>query len=319
VKYYYVLRKLGISLFTLLIASMVVFVGVRALPGDTALAMSSETSDPHVLAVIRQEYGLDKPIPVQYGLWIWHVIQGDLGKSAQTGLSVSSALAQRLPVTLELAGLSLLIALLIGLPLGVLAAVRRGTVLDYFSTTGALVGLSVPHFWLGILAILWFAVDLGWLPASGYVPFSQSPSGNLARMIMPATILGIGVAAVVMRQMRSAMMESLGADYIRTGRSKGLSESWIVGIHALRNSLTTVVTVIGLQLGALISGVVITEQIFVIPGLGKLTLDSVFTRDYAGLQGVVLLTAAGYIVVNLLVDLSYSWLNPRIRLGGGAA
>lgn len=316
---WYALRKLGISLLTLVIASMVVFVGVRALPGDTAQAMSAETSDPKVLAAIRLEYGLDKPVPVQYVEWIGHALRGDLGRSAQTGLSVSAVLGQRIPVTLELAALSLLIALLVGLPLGIMAAVRQNSFMDHVSTTGSLLGLSVPHFWLGILFILAFAVNLNWLPASGFVPFSESPSGNLARMVMPATVLGIGLAAVVMRQMRSAMLESLGADYIRTARAKGVSERSVVGLHALRNSLTTVVTVVGLQLGALISGVVITEQIFVIRGLGKLTLDSVFSRDYAGLQGVVLLTATGYIVVNLLVDLSYSLLNPRVRATGGAA
>lgn len=314
----YALRKLGISLFTLLIASMVVFAGARALPGDTALAMAGETADPQVLEAIRQEYGLDEPLPVQYANWIGHALRGDLGESAQTGLSVSAVLAERLPVTLQLAGMSLLIALLIGLPLGILAAVRRGTAVDHMSTTGALMGMSVPNFWLGILFILWFAVGLGWLPASGYVPFTESPIDNLSRMIMPATVLATGIAAVIMRQMRAAMLQSLGADYIRTARAKGLSEKRVIGLHALRNSLTTVVTVVGLELGALISGVVITEQIFVIPGLGKLTLDSVFTRDYAGLQGVVLLTATAYILVNFLVDLSYSWLNPRTRQQGSA-
>jgi len=314
----YMLRRLGISLVTLILSSMVIFVAVRLLPGDTAQVMAGESADPGVVEAIRSEYGLDQPWPVQYLSWISHAIRGDLGVSAQTGLSVSAVLADRIPITMELALLSLLISLIIGLPLGLIAAVHRGTTRDYLTTTGSLLGLSVPHFWLGILFILVFAVNLGWLPASGYVPFVQSPGQNLARMIMPATVLGIGLAAVVMRQMRSAMIESLGSDYIRTARAKGLAERAVVGIHALRNSLTTVVTVVGLQLGALISGVVITEQIFVIPGLGKMTLDSVFSRDYSGLQGVVLLTATAYIVVNFLVDMAYSLLNPRIRVAGSA-
>jgi peptide/nickel transport system permease protein len=314
----YILHRLGTSLVTLVLSSIVIFVAVRLLPGDTAQVMAGESADPGVVEAIRAEYGLDQPWPVQYFQWITHAIRGDLGVSSQTGLSVSMQLVDRIPITLELALLSLLIALIIGLPLGLMAAVHRGTTRDYLTTTGSLLGLSVPHFWLGILFILAFAVNLGWLPASGYVPFIQSPGQNLARMIMPATVLGIGLAAVVMRQMRSAMIESLGSDYIRTARAKGLPERAVVGIHALRNSLTTVVTVVGLQLGALISGVVITEQIFVIPGLGKMTLDSVFSRDYSGLQGVVLLTATSYIVVNFLVDMAYSLLNPRIRVSGSA-
>jgi peptide/nickel transport system permease protein len=204
------------------------------------------------------------------------------------------------------------------LPLGVLAAVRRGSIMDYICSSTALLGLSVPNFWLGILFILAFAVHLHALPASGFVPLSD-PIQNLRHMIMPAFVLGLALAAVIMRQMRSAMLESLGADYVRTARAKGMTEWTVVGIHALRNSLMTVVTVVGLQLGTLISGAVITEQIFVIPGIGKLTIDSVYARDYPVLQAVVLVTATGYIVANLLTDLSYSFLNPRIRIAAGRA
>jgi peptide/nickel transport system permease protein len=315
---WYILRRIGISLLTLFIATVVVFVGVRALPGDPAVAMSAESASPRALQAIRVQYGLDKPLPVQYVNWIGHALRGDLGHSPKTGLSVAQTLVQRVPITLELTLLALLIAIAIGIPIGILAAVRRGTVADYVASTTALGGLSVPHFWLGILFILLFAVHLGWLPASGFVPLT-SPLENLQHMLMPAVVLGIGLAAVVMRQMRSAMLESLGADYVRTARAKGLSERSVVGVHALRNSLVTVVTVVGLQLGALISGAVITEQIFLIPGIGKLTIDSVFSRDYPSLQGVVLVTATGYILANLLVDLAYSVLNPRIRVGSAAA
>ncbi|MGH9068708.1 MAG: ABC transporter permease [Acidimicrobiales bacterium] len=315
---WYALRRFGASVLTLFLASVVVFAGIRALPGGPAVALSSETSSPAVLAAIRQQYGLNKPLPVQYWDWITQILQGNMGTSPKTGLPVSSVLAQRIPITFELAIFALLIALAFGLPAGVIAATRRGRASDYTITTGSLLGLSVPHFWLGILFILAFAVALGILPASGYVAFTSAPLSNLAHMVMPAVVLGIGLGAVVMRQMRSSMLESLGADYIRTARAKGLNEMKVVGVHALRNSLITVITVVGLQLGALISGVVITEEIFVIPGLGRLILESVFSRDYPTLEGVVLLTATGYIVVNLLVDLAYSVLNPRIRVAGEA-
>lgn len=316
---WYVLRKVGQAVLTLFIASVIVFLGVRALPGDPAIAMSSEGASPEVLAQIRQAYGLDKPLPVQYGDWIGHVLTGNLGTSPQTGLAVSAVLANRIPVTLELAAVALLLALLVSIPIGVLAALRRNTALDYVTTTGSMLGLSIPHFWFGILFILLFAVRLHWLPASGFVPFTTDPVANLAHIVMPAVVLAIGLGAVLVRQMRSAMIQSLGEDYIRTARAKGLTEFSVIGKHALRNSLTAVVTVTGLQLGALISGVVVTEEIFVIPGLGKLTLDSVFNRDYPTLQAVVLITSAVYIVVNLLTDLVYSALNPRIRVQGAAA
>ncbi|MEN3265844.1 ABC transporter permease [Pseudonocardia sp.] len=313
---WYVLRKVGQALLTLFIASVVVFFGVRALPGDAATAMSSEGATPEVLAQIRQQYGLDQPLPVQYADWIGHVLTGNLGTSPQTGLAVSAVLTDRIPVTLELAAVALLIALVISIPIGILAALRRNTALDYLSTTGSMLGLSVPHFWFGIMFILLFAVRLHWLPASGFVPFATDPVSNLQHIIMPATVLAIGLAAVLIRQMRSAMLQSLGEDYIRTARAKGLAQSAVIGKHALRNSLTAVVTVVGLQVGALISGVVVTEEIFVVPGIGKLTLDSVFNRDYPTLQAVVLVTASVYIVVNLLTDLVYSALNPRVRVQG---
>jgi peptide/nickel transport system permease protein len=252
---------------------------------------------------------------VQYLHWASLAVRGDLGTD-QRELSVGRTIVQRLPITLELAGLAILIGSAIGIVAGVLAAVRRGKATDYVATTVALVGLSVPHFWLGILMIIYFAVRLHWLPAGGYVAFSTNPVQNLEHMLMPAIVLGTGLSAVLMRQMRSSMLNALGADYVRTARAKGLSEWSVIAKHALRNSLITVTTVIGLQLGALISGAVITEQIFVIPGFGRLTIDAVNQRDYTLLQGVVLVAAAGYVVVNLLVDVVYSLLNPRIRVAG---
>lgn len=315
----FLLRRLGTSALVLVLASIVVFVGVRALPGDAALALAGEERDPVVLEQLREQYGLNDPLPVQYLRYVGSSVQGDLGFSTRTGLDVREIIVDRLPVTLELALLSLLVGIAIGIPAGILSALRRGTWVDNVSNAFGLLGLSIPNFWLGLVLILVVSVQLGLLPASGYVPFSEDPLGNLERMIMPAVVLGTGLSAVLMRQMRSAMLESLGADYVRTARSKGLSERQVVLVHALRNSLVTVVTVLGLQLGGLISGAVITEAIFVIPGFGKLTVDAVFTRDYPVIQGVALVVVLGYVLVNLLVDLAYSFLNPRIRVAGGAA
>ena len=315
----YLLRRVGTSVLVLLLASIVVFVGVRALPGDAAVALAGEESNPVALEQIREKYGLNDPVPVQYVRYLGNSLQGDLGFSTRTGLDVTEIILDRLPVTLELALLSLAVGLLIGIPAGILSALRRGTWIDNTSNAVGLMGLSIPNFWLGLVLILVVSVQLGLLPASGYVPFLEDPVANLERMLLPAIVLGTGLSAVLMRQMRSAMLETMSADYVRTARSKGLSEKQVVLVHALRNSLVTVVTVLGLQLGALISGAVITEQIFVIPGFGKLIVDGVFTRDYPVIQGVALVTVCGYVLVNLLVDLTYSFLNPRIRVGGGAS
>ena len=309
----FLLRKVGAALIVVVAASILVFLGVRALPGDPALALGGENRDVAVLESIRHDYGLDRPLPVQYLRWMGHVVRGDLGTD-QRKLPVGHTIVTRLPITLELSFLAILIGSVLGIVAGVIAAVRRGKPADYAATSVALVGLSVPHFWLGLLMIVLFAVRLDWLPAGGYVAFGDDPVENLRHMVMPAVVLGTGLSAVVMRQMRSAMLDSLGADYVRTARAKGLSELSVVGVHALRNSLITVMTILGLQLGALISGAVITEQIFGIAGFGRLTIDAVNQRDYALLQGVVLVVAAGYVVVNLLVDLAYSFLNPRIRI-----
>jgi peptide/nickel transport system permease protein len=311
----FILRRVGAALIVLLLASMLVFLGIRALPGDPATALGAENKDAAVMEAVRHHYGLDQPLPVQYVKWLSLAVQGDLGRD-QRELSVADTIVERLPTTLELAALSILVGMMIGIPAGIIAAVRQRKAADYAATTVALVGLSVPHFWLGLMMISLFAVDLHWLPASGYVPFTEDPIENLRHMVMPAIVLGTGLSAILMRQMRSSMLTSLGADYVRTARAKGLPERSVVMKHALRNSLITVTTIVGVQLGALISGVVITESIFVIPGFGRLTLDAVYQRDYALLQGVVLVAAAGYVFVNLTVDVLYSVLNPRIRVAG---
>jgi peptide/nickel transport system permease protein len=306
------------SLVTLFLASIVVFVGVRLLPGDPAVVMAGESADPAVIAAIRDELGLNHPIWVQYFSYIGQALHGNLGISTRDNVPVAQILLQRLPITLELAGLAILVGLLVGLTAGIVSAVKRGKVADYVATGFGLVGLSVPHFWLGLLAILFFAINLRVLPASGFVPFGEDPIDNLRRMALPALVLGTGLSAVLMRQTRAALIGQLSADYVRTARSKGVSRGREIS-HALRNSLTTVVTVLGLQLGALIGGAIITEQIFVIPGFGKLIVDAVSARNYPVLQGAVLVSVTGYVLVNLLVDVAYAYLNPRIRLSGATA
>lgn len=314
----YLLRRLVESIITLFLATVVVFLGIRALPGDPARALAGEEADPQAIAEVRAQYGLDQPLPVQYGRYLGKAVTGDLGVSARTGLPVNDTILTALPVTLELALLALFVAVFIGLATGVIAAVRRRRPAEWASNSVALLGLSVPNFWLGQMGILLFAIYLGVLPASGFVPLFDDPVENLRRMLMPAIVLGTGLSALVMRQTRSSMLDALSADYIRTARAKGLSGREVIVGHALRNSLIVVVTVVGLELGVLISGAVVTESIFVLPGFGRLTLDAVFTRDYPMIQGVVLFTATAYIVVNLLVDLLYSVIDPRIRVGGAA-
>ncbi|MDA2811423.1 ABC transporter permease [Nocardiopsis sp. RSe5-2] len=313
----YLLGRLAQAALTLLLVSAAVFAGLRAMPGDPAVLLAGEDPDPETVAQIRAELGLDRPVPVQYLVWLGRMARLDFGESVRTGLPVSDTLLTRLPVTLELALLSLLVAAVVGVLAGVAAAVRQGRPTDWAANAGALLGLSVPNFWLGLMGVLLFAVVLGWLPASGYVPPSESLTGNLAGMLMPALVLGTGLAAVVMRQTRSSMIEVLGSDYIRTARAKGLSPARVVLVHGLRNSMVTVLTILGLQLGALISGAVVTEQIFVLAGFGNLMVESVFTRDLPVVQAAVLVTAAGYVLVNLAVDVCYSLVDPRIRIQGG--
>jgi len=314
----FLLRRAFESLVALWVASVIVFVGMRALPGDPAIALSGEGRDPAVNAIIRTRYGLDEPLPVQYVRWIAQAATGNLGTSIRTQLPVTAEIIRRIPTTLELAALAGLIAVLIGIPLGILAAVKRGSPLDYIANTVGLVGLSIPTFWLGLILILVFAIGLHIVPASGFVPLIDDPLENLRRMVLPAIVLGSGLGTILLRQMRSAMINSLQSDYVRTARAKGLRERDVVLGHALRNSLVTVVTVLGLEMGALISGSVVTESIFLIPGFGRMIIEAISTRDYPLIQGVALFSAIAYIGINLVVDLLYSVLNPRIAVEAGA-
>jgi peptide/nickel transport system permease protein len=295
-----------------------VFTGVRLIPGDPARVLAGTDADEAGLEEIRQKYGLKDPIPVQYLRWISLALRGDLGESIRTRESVTRIVGLKLPITAQLAVYSLLVAVIVAVPAGVFSAVRRNSIWDYLVSGVSLCGVSIPNFWLGIMLILLLSVRLGWLPASGYVPPTQDLLGNTERMVMPAFVLGTALAAVLMRQTRNSMIEVLGADYIRTAYSKGLATPVVVFRHAIRNGLIPVITIFGLQLGALISGAVVTEQIFVVPGFGRLIVEAVFTRDYPLVQGVVLITASAYVLINLLVDLSYSLLNPRIRVKGSS-
>jgi peptide/nickel transport system permease protein len=312
----FLVRRAAISAITLLVISLIVFVGVRMIPGDPARVLAGTDADAAGIDEIREKYGLNAPVPVQYARWLALALRGDLGESIRTRQAVSRTVATKLPITIELACLSLLVAVAIAVPAGVVAAVRRNSLWDVVASGASLCGVSIPNFWLGIMLILLVSVRLGWLPASGFVPLGEDPLGNLRRMVMPALVLGAGLAAVLMRQTRNAMIEVLGADYVRTARAKGLAQPAVIVRHALRNGLIPVVTILGLQMGALMSGAVVTEQIFVLPGFGRLIVEAVFTRDYPVVQGVVLLTASSYVLINLLVDVSYTVLNPRIRIRG---
>ena len=309
----FLVRRLAQIVPTLVFVSMLIFGLQQLLPGDPAKILAGEEQDPAVVAQLRAKLHLDEPLPLRYAYWVGGVLRGDLGDSLRTQQPVTELIVQKLPVTIQLATMAFVIALVIGIPAGIAAAVGRGTWWDTAANAVALWGISTPNFWLGILMILLFSVQLGWLPASGYVSPFEDLRANLAAMIMPAFVLGNAIAGVLMRHTRSAMLQVLSADYIVTARSKGLYERVVIVKHALRNALTPVITLGALELGTLLSGAVLTEQVFSIPGFGKLIVDSVFNRDYAVVQGVVLVTASAYIVLSLLADLAYFAANPRLR------
>jgi peptide/nickel transport system permease protein len=306
-------RRLVQLLPTLFFVSVIIFSLQQLLPGDPALVMAGEERDPAVIEQIRRQYRLDRPIPIQYLYWVKGVFTGDLGESMRLKEPVMKLILQKLPVTLQLATMAMTIALLIGVSAGIVSAVKRDTWIDYAVNVLSLWGISTPNFWLGIMLIFLFAVTLGWLPASGYVSPWEDWRQSLATTIMPAFVLGNAIAGVIMRHTRSAMLQALQSDYVRTARAKGLEERSVVLKHAMRNALTPVITLGALEFGTLLSGAVLTEQIFTIPGFGKLIVDAVFNRDYAVVQGVVLVTATTYIILNLLADVGYILVNPRLR------
>jgi peptide/nickel transport system permease protein len=309
----FIFRRLFSAIPTLILVSLFVFTLQKLLPGDPVLAMAGEERDPAVMEYLRDKYRLNDPVPLQYIHWVGNVLQGDFGTSLRTEQPVTTLLASKLPVTIELAVLALIIALLIGIPTGVISAVRKGTAVDYGANVVALSGISIPHFWLGILLIMIFAVKLQWLPASGFVPLAEDIGQNLKTLVLPAFVLGAGLSGVLMRHTRSAMLEVLRADYVRTARAKGLFPRTVILKHALRNALMPIVTLATLLFGELLGGAVLTEQVFSIPGFGKMIVDAVFNRDYAVVQGVVLCVAIGFLLLNLLADVLYRMINPRLR------
>ncbi|CUH40226.1 Dipeptide transport system permease protein DppB [Jannaschia seosinensis] len=309
----FILRRLLIAIPTIILISVFVFALQKLLPGDPVLAMAGEERDPATIEYLREKYRLNDPIPVQYLTWVGNALTGDLGISLRTNQPVLELIGEKLPVTIQLATMAMIFALAIGIPAGILSAVRKGTVTDYVANVVALSGLSIPNFWLGIMLILLVSVKWQLLPASGYVPFDEDPVRSIKVMIMPAFVLGTALAATLMRHTRSAMLTVLTSDYVRTARAKGLSERRVILKHAFRNALTPIVTLSALLFGELIAGAVLTEQIFTVPGFGKLVVDAVFNRDYAVVQGIVLVTAVGFIAMNLLADVAYVLLNPRLR------
>jgi len=307
-------RRLLATIPLLFLVSLVVFALVHALPGDPAVLFLGEEADPETLARFRVRLGLDRPLVAQYAAWLGRALRGDLGRSLRTNQPVAEAILERLPVTLELLVAALSVSLAIAIPMGIVSAVKRNSGVDLVSTVFALVGFAMPGFWLGIILIYVFALLLRWLPPSGWVPLPASVPQNLLSLVLPAFTLGTALAALVTRQLRSGMLEVLRQDYVRTAQAKGLSERQVVGKHALKNALISVVTVVGLQLGGLLGNTIITETLFALPGVGRLMIDAIFSRDFFVVQGVILFLAVGYVLSNLLVDVLYSYLDPRIRL-----
>jgi peptide/nickel transport system permease protein len=291
--------------------SLLTFALVQMVPGDPIVAMIGLEATDEAIATLRARYGLDQPLPVQYFTWLGNVLQGDLGRSIQTGRPVAGMLADALGPTAQLAGAAMLISLAIAIPAGIVSAVRRNGPLDFGASLVALFGLSVPSFWLGIMLILAFSISFPIFPASGYVSFFENPWENLRTLTLPAITLGTSLAAATMRMTRSAMLEVLGQDYVRTAWAKGLGPAAVIGRHAFRTALIPVVTLLGIQMGQVLGGVVITETVFSWPGIGKLTVDAIFARDYPVVQGAVLLTATLFVLINLATDLIYVALDPR--------
>lgn len=310
-----IVKKLLTAIPVLLVVSVVLFVLLNALPGDAADALAAADASPEEIAALREELGLNDPAVVRYFKWIGGVIKGDFGKSLISGKPVTDAILQRFPITLELTLLAMFVAILIALPMGIASATHRNSFVDYICTVFAMIGQAVPHFWLGMLLVLFCSVYNSWLPASGYVPMAQSLSDNLIRMIMPAFAIGFSFAASVMRQTRSAVLDVLDQDYISTAKAKGLPGRIIVWKHALKNALIPVVTVMGMQTGRLFGGAIVVETVFTLPGLGTKIVESIFSRDYQVTLGFVMTVAIIIILINTIVDILYVVIDPRISHG----
>jgi peptide/nickel transport system permease protein len=308
----YVIRRIVLIVPVALLVTIINFGLLRLAPGDPVLAFAGDVRDPQILNEMRHQLGLDQPLPVQYVLWLQHALQGDFGRSIRTHQAVGEAILERVPATLELTITALVFSISVALIVGTLSALHRNSALDLLATGVTIAGVSVPNFFLGLMLILLFSLVLRIFPPGGYAPAVQDPVENLRRIVLPALTLSAATLAVNMRQVRSSLLEVFGQDYIQTARAKGLGQQAVVVRHALKNALIPVITVIGLQVGALLEGAVITEQVFSWPGVGKLVVDSLFGRDYPVVQAVVLLSAMSYMLTTLLVDIVYGWLDPRI-------
>lgn len=313
----YLTRRTFNLIPTLFIISVIVFGLIRILPGDPAYILAAVDEgariDPQVYRDIREKYGLDKPIVVQYGEWMWGILHGDWGISIFSKKDVFPQIMSRLSFTVQLAALSWLFSLFLGIPMGVISALKRNSPIDVGVTSFAISGIAIPHFWLGLMLIIFFGVWLEWLPVGGYTSFRDSPFEWFQRMVLPVVMLGTGLAAVVMRQTRSAVLEVLREDYIRTARAKGLAESRVIWLHALKNAMLPVVTVSTIQLGGLIGGTVVTETVFALPGLGRFVVSAVIEKDYLVVQMGMLVMALGVLIANYIADIAYVYLDPRIR------
>lgn len=309
----YFLKRLLVAVPSLVIASIIVFSLARFIPGDVVTLMMEENQYAQDLEEMRAKLGLDRPVHVQYVEWIGRVARGDFGESLYTGRPVLGELAARLPVSLELGGIALFFALLLGVPIGIVSAVRQDTVQDYVARSSAILGLSVPGFWLGTLVVVLPAIYLGWSPSIQYVAFATDPWGHVVQFLLPGFLLGVASAAAVMRLTRTQLLEVLRQDYVRTAWAKGLAERRVVLKHSLKNALIPVVTVLGIQVAQILSGTVIFESIFGLPGMGRFLFDAITERDYPVIQGINLVVVSTVVVVNLLVDVTYAWLDPRIR------
>ena len=311
----YALKRLLQLIPVLLIVSVIVFLIVHLIPGDPiAVMLGDEQRDPQLYEALRTELGLDRPIHVQYLRWLGRVVQGDLSHSLRTKRPVLDVVLERYPPTVYLALAALLLGICVAVPAGIIAAVKQNTAYDYSAMLFALFGISVPNFWFAILLILWFGIYLNWFPTIGYVAPGNDFPKFLWHLALPAVVLGTDMASTTTRYVRAEMLEQLRLDYVRTARAKGLPPRLVLYKHALKNSLIAAITVVGLQVGRLLGGSTVIETIFAWPGLARLVLDAVYARDYPVLQGAVLLLAVGYVFVNLMIDLLYKWLNPRVRI-----
>ena len=309
----FLLRRFVTALVSMVLASLVVFSALLAVPGDPAAVILGMNSTPQARAALRTKLGLDEPAPQRYVAWLGGVVQGDFGESLNYQRPVAGLIADRLKVSVPLALGAALIACLIALPLGIFAAVRRGTLWDPLVTALSQLGAAIPSFWLGLIFILYFAVELRWLPASGFVPFSEDPVRWARSLLLPVLALGLGQAAVMSRMTRAAMLDVLSQDFVRTARAKGVAQRGVVFKHALRNAMVTIITILGLSLSNVFIGSIVVEQVFALPGLGRLALTAIGTRDFPLLQGEILIYAATIVFLGFLVDASYGLLDPRIR------